>query len=50
MGGWLYDTTSSYTPAIAASCGIVVAGIIASVLLLQKAKRSRLFYGTEAQT
>jgi OFA family oxalate/formate antiporter-like MFS transporter len=42
LGGWLYDVTSSYTPAIAVSCGVVGVGILGSILLLRQAKRSRL--------
>jgi OFA family oxalate/formate antiporter-like MFS transporter len=42
LGGWLYDSTSSYTPAIALSCGVVGAGFVGSILLLRKARTSRL--------
>lgn len=42
LGGWLYDRTESYTPAIVLSCGVVGAGILASILLLEKARRSRM--------
>lgn len=42
LGGWLYDLTASYTPAIATSCGVVAVGFIGSILLLRQAKRSRL--------
>ncbi|MBS3820196.1 MAG: MFS transporter [Planctomycetes bacterium] len=49
-GGWLYDVTASWLPAIAVSCGIVATGIIASLMLLKKAKQCRLFYVTEAPT
>jgi len=42
LGGWLYDVTSSYTPAIALSCGVVGVGIIGSIWLLERARRSRL--------
>jgi OFA family oxalate/formate antiporter-like MFS transporter len=44
IGGWLYDTTDSYTPAIILSCGVVATGILASGLLLYKARQSRLSY------
>ncbi len=42
LGGWLYDTTASYTPAIAISCGVVAVGLVGSILLLRQAKRSRM--------
>ncbi|MFP4139075.1 MAG: MFS transporter [Phycisphaerae bacterium] len=42
LGGWLYDTTASYTPAIAVSCGVVAVGLIGSILLLRQATRSRM--------
>ncbi len=42
LGGWLYDTTASYTPAIAVSCGVVAVGFVGSILLLRQAKRSRM--------
>ncbi len=42
LGGWLYDVTSSYTPAIALSFGVVAVGIVGSIWLLQRARQSRL--------
>jgi OFA family oxalate/formate antiporter-like MFS transporter len=45
VGGLLYDVTSSYIPAVALSCGVVAVGIFGSILLLRKAKRSRLATG-----
>ncbi len=41
LGGWLYDSTSSYTPAVMLSCGVVGAGLLGSVWLLRRAKVSR---------
>lgn len=40
LGGWLYDSTSSYTPAIALSCGMVGIGLLGSMWLLRKARSS----------
>jgi OFA family oxalate/formate antiporter-like MFS transporter len=42
LGGWLYDRTASYTPAIALSCGVVAVGLAGSILLLQKSRLSRV--------
>ena len=38
LGGWLYDSISSYGPAIALSCGVVGFGLIGSTLLLRKGR------------
>jgi OFA family oxalate/formate antiporter-like MFS transporter len=42
LGGWLYDSTSSYIPAIMLSCGIVGVGLFGSAALLRKARPSAL--------
>jgi MFS transporter, OFA family, oxalate/formate antiporter len=39
LGGWLYDQTLSYRPAIALACGVVGSGIVGSIWLLRKAKQ-----------
>jgi OFA family oxalate/formate antiporter-like MFS transporter len=44
LGGWVYDTTSSYRPAIALSCTVVGVGILGSMWLLRKARVSRLWF------
>lgn len=43
LGGWLYDTTSSYQPAIALSCGVVGLGLLGSIWLMHRARSSRLW-------
>jgi OFA family oxalate/formate antiporter-like MFS transporter len=40
-GGWMYDVTSSYTPAILLSSGVLASGLIATAWLLRRAKYSR---------
>lgn len=40
LGGWMYDTTSSYSTALALSCGVVGFGMVASAWLLRKARAS----------
>ncbi len=42
LGGWLFDITASYTPAILLSCAIVGVGILGSLWLLQKIRHSRM--------
>ncbi|MFP4054509.1 MAG: hypothetical protein ACLFV7_11680, partial [Phycisphaerae bacterium] len=42
LGGWLYDSTASYTPAIMLSCVVVGVGLVGSMGLLRQAKSSRL--------
>lgn len=39
IGGWLFDTMSSYAPALAQSCLVVGIGFLGSMWLLQKGKR-----------
>jgi OFA family oxalate/formate antiporter-like MFS transporter len=38
IGGWLYDQTLSYTPAIVLTCGVVGIGIAGTIWLLRKAR------------
>jgi OFA family oxalate/formate antiporter-like MFS transporter len=38
VGGWLYDQTLSYRPAIVLTCVVVGIGIVGSIWLLRKAK------------
>ncbi len=38
LGGWLYDSISSYDPAIALSCAVVGFGLVGSTLLLRKGR------------
>jgi OFA family oxalate/formate antiporter-like MFS transporter len=40
LGGWLYDRTQSYTPALVLSCCVVGFGIVGSFLLLRMARGS----------
>jgi OFA family oxalate/formate antiporter-like MFS transporter len=40
-GGWLFEQTGSYTPAIVLSCGVVGIGIAGTVWLLRRAKAER---------
>jgi OFA family oxalate/formate antiporter-like MFS transporter len=41
IGGWMYESRSSYTPAIALSCFVVAAGMAGSQSLLRKAQSPR---------
>jgi MFS transporter, OFA family, oxalate/formate antiporter len=42
LGGWLYDQTLSYRPAIVLTCGVVGIGIVGSFWLLRKGKAVRV--------
>jgi OFA family oxalate/formate antiporter-like MFS transporter len=42
LGGWLYDQTLSYRPAIVLTCGVVGVGIVGSIWLLRKGKAMRV--------
>ena len=43
LGGWLYDTTSSYRLAIVLSLAVVLLGLFGSLWLLRKTRASRLW-------
>ncbi len=42
LGGWLYDQTLSYRPAIVLTVGVVGIGIVVTVWLLRKARPARV--------